>query len=68
MELGNTFLGLGVDVYVGLLPFEGDPMAKAAELGLKNGEQACYKAETDLSALADDIIAGLEAKRDALAI
>ena len=68
VELGNTFLGLGVDVYVGLLPFEGDPMAKAAELGLKNGEQACYKAETDLSALADDIIAGLEAKRDALAI
>ena len=35
---------------------------------LQIGEQACYKAETDLSALADDIIAGLEAKRDALAI
>lgn len=68
VDLGNTFMGLGVDVYVGLLPFEGDPMAKAAELGLKNSEQASFKAETDLDRLADDIIAGLEAKRAALNI
>ncbi len=68
VELGNTFLGLGVDVYVGLLPFEGDPQAKAEELGLKNTEQAAFTAETDLDKLADDIICGLEKKRAALSI
>ena len=68
VELGNTFMGLGVDVYVGLLPFEGDAQAKAAELGLKNSETASFKAETDLQKLAEDIIAGLETKRAALSI
>ena len=68
VELGNTFMGLGVDVYVGLLPFDGDPQTKAGELGLKNAEQASFTAETDLDRLADDIICGLEKKRAALSI
>ena len=68
VELGNTFMGLGVDVFVGLLSADKDPDAKAAELGLKNSETASFKAETSLDKLADDIITCLEKKRDALSI
>ncbi len=66
IELGNTFTGLGVDVYAGVAPFEGSPEDLKASAGLKDGEQASYTISSDLNELADAIIAGIEAKRTAL--
>ena len=68
VELGNTFTGLGVDVYAGVAPFEGsvEDLKKAA--GLKATEQAGYTVSADLGELGAAIVAGLEKKREALGI
>ena len=66
VELGNTFVGLGVDTYVGILPFEGSFEEVFAASGLKNSETASFTVKTDLDELADAIIEGIEKKRAAL--
>lgn len=65
VELGNTFVGLGVDTFIGVLP--GSPADKES-LGLKDGEQAKHTVSADLDELANAILADIEKKREAIAI
>ena len=68
VELGNTFVGLGVDTFVGIMPFEGSLEDVFAASGLKNGENASFTVSADLAQLGDQIIAKIEEKRAALGI
>lgn len=68
VELGNTFVGLGVSTYIGIMPYEGSLEDVIAASGLKNGEKATHTVSSDLNELADAIIAGIEAKRAAIGI
>ena len=68
VELGNTFVGLGVDVYVGIMPFEGTFEEVFAASGLKNGPDAKFTVTVSLDELGDAIVKGLEEKRAALSI
>lgn len=61
VTLGNTFAGLGVDTFIGVLP-------EISVSGLKDGENAKQTASADLNALTDALIADIEAKRAALGI
>ena len=68
VELGNTFVGLGVDTYIGIMPYEGELADVIAASGLKDGEQAKHTVSADLEELGDAIVAGIEAKRAALGL
>ena len=68
VELGNTFVGLGVDTFVGIMPFEGSLEDVFAASGLKNGENASFTVSADLGELGDAMVAKLEEKRKALGI
>ncbi|MDO4344084.1 MAG: hypothetical protein Q4C50_04695 [Eubacteriales bacterium] len=68
VELGNTFVGLGVDTFIGMMPCEGSLEEAAAASGLKDGAEAKHTVSCDLNELCDAIIADIEKKRDAIAI
>ena len=68
VELGNTFTGLGVDTYVGIMPFEGVLEDVIAGSGLKTDQTGKLTVSADLNELGDAIVAGIEAKRAALGI
>ena len=68
VELGNTFVGLGVDTFVGIMPYEGSLEDVIAASGLKDGPEAKFTVSADLKELGDAIIANLEAKRSALGV
>ena len=68
IELGNTFTGLGVDVYAGVAPFEGSAQDLKKAAGLKETDQAGYTVSSDMAELGAAIVAGLEKKREALGI
>ena len=68
VELGNTFAGLGVDVYAGVLPFEGSAEDVMAAAGLKKDAPGKFTASSDLGELGDAIVTGIEQKRAALGI
>ena len=68
VELGNTFAGLGVDTFVGLLSMDGTAEEVKAAAGLKDGEEAVQTVSADLGELGDAIIADIEKKRAALGI
>lgn len=68
VELGNTFVGLGVDTFIGIMPYEGELADVVAASGLKDGAEAKHTVSCDLNELGDAIIANIEKKREALAI
>ncbi|MCD7957913.1 MAG: hypothetical protein LUG93_19610 [Lachnospiraceae bacterium] len=68
VELGNTFAGLGVDTFIGIMPYEGSLEEVFAASGLKNGPDATQTISADLDELADALIADIEKKRAAIAI
>lgn len=68
VALGNAFTGLGVDTFIGIMPYEGDLADVVAASGLKDGEEAKHTVSADLTELGDALIADLENKRKALAI
>lgn len=68
VELGNTFAGLGVDTFIGILPYEGSLEDVIAASGLKNGADATQTVSADLDELADALIADIEKKRAAIEI
>ncbi len=68
VELGNTFVGLGVDTFIGILPYEGSLEDVVAASGLVDGENAKHTVSADLEELGDAIIADIEKKRSAIAI
>ncbi|MCD8015220.1 MAG: hypothetical protein LUG99_19000 [Lachnospiraceae bacterium] len=68
VELGNTFAGLGVDTFIGIMPYEGSLEDVVAASGLKDGPDAKQTVSSDLDALADALIADIEKKRSAIAI
>lgn len=68
VELGNTFVGLGVDTFIGIMPYEGKLEDVIAASGLKDGEQAKHTVSSSLDELGDAIIADIEKKRDALSV
>lgn len=61
VTLGNTFAGLGVDTFIGVIP-------EIAVSGLQDGEHAKQAASADLDQLTDDLIADIEAKRKAIGV
>lgn len=68
VELGNTFVGLGVDTFIGIMPYEGSLEDVIAASGLKDGPEAKHTVSSDLNELGDAIIADIEKKRAAIAI
>ncbi|MCD8105192.1 MAG: hypothetical protein LUF35_09370 [Lachnospiraceae bacterium] len=68
VELGNTFAGLGVDTFIGIMPYEGTLEEVFAASGLKNGPDATQTISADLDELSDALIADIEKKRAAIAI
>lgn len=68
VELGNTFTGLGVDTFIGIMPYEGGLADVIAASGLKDGPQAKHTVSCNLDELGDAIIADIEKKREALTI
>ncbi|MCD8396855.1 MAG: hypothetical protein LUD12_06705 [Lachnospiraceae bacterium] len=68
VELGNTFAGLGVDTFIGIMPYEGYLEDIIAASGLKNGPDATQTVSSNLDELADALIADIEKKRTAIAI
>ncbi len=68
VALGNAFTGLGVDTFIGIMPYEGELADVVAASGLKDGEAAKHTVSADLDELGDALIADLESKRTALAI
>lgn len=68
VELGNTFVGLGVDTFIGIMPYEGSLEDVVAASGLKDGAEAKHTVSADLGELGDAIIADIEKKRNAIAI
>ncbi|MCD8021525.1 MAG: hypothetical protein LUF30_00575 [Lachnospiraceae bacterium] len=68
VELGNTFAGLGVDTFIGIMPYEGALEDVVAASGLKEGPDAKQTVSADLDELADALIADIEKKRAAIAI
>lgn len=53
VELGNTFVGLGVDTFIGIMPYEGSLEDVMAASGLKDGAEAKHTVSADLNELAD---------------
>lgn len=68
VELGNTFVGLGVDTFIGIMPCEGSLADVVAASGLKDGENAVHTVSADLDELFDAVLADLEKKREAAGI
>ena len=68
VELGNTFVGLGVDTFIGIMPYEGSLQDVIAASGLKDGAEAKHTVSASLEELGDAIIADIEKKRSAIAI
>ncbi|MCD7882579.1 MAG: hypothetical protein LUI87_02555 [Lachnospiraceae bacterium] len=68
VELGNTFAGLGVDTFIGIMPYEGSLEEVFAASGLKNGPDATQTISSDLDELSDALIADIEKKRAAIGI
>ncbi|MCD8348305.1 MAG: hypothetical protein LUD16_10270 [Lachnospiraceae bacterium] len=68
VELGNTFAGLGVDTFIGIMPYEGSLDDVIAASGLKNGPDATQTVSSNLDELADALIVDIEKKRSAIAI
>ncbi len=68
VELGNTFVGLGVDTFIGIMPYEGSLEDVIAASGLKDGAEAKHTVSSSLEELGDAIIADIEKKRSAIAI
>ncbi len=68
VELGNTFVGLGVDTFIGIMPYEGSLEDVIAASGLKDGEKAKHTVSSNLDELGDALIADIEKKRAAIAI
>lgn len=68
VELGNTFVGLGVDTFIGIMPYEGSLEDVIAASGLADGAEAKHTVSSDLDQLGDAIIADIESKRQAIAI
>ncbi len=68
VELGNTFVGLGVDTFIGIMPYEGSLEDVVAASGLVDAAEAKHTVSADLAELGDAIIADIEQKRNAIAI
>lgn len=68
VELGNAFTGLGVDTFIGIMPYEGALEDVIAGSGLKDGAEAKHTVSADLNELCDAIISDIEKKRTAIAI
>lgn len=68
VELGNTFAGLGVDTFIGIMPYEGSLEDVIAASGLKDGAEAKHTVSSDLNELGDAILADIEKKRASIAI
>lgn len=68
VELGNTFVGLGVDTFIGIMPYEGALEDVIAASGLKDGAEAKHTVSASLDELGDALLADIEKKREALAI
>ena len=68
VELGNTFVGLGVDTFIGIMPYEGSLEDVIAASGLVDGAEAKHTVSSDLNELGDAILADIEKKRQAIAI
>ncbi|MCC8101996.1 MAG: hypothetical protein LIP11_06950 [Clostridiales bacterium] len=68
VELGNTFAGLGVDTFIGIMPYEGSLEDVIAASGLKNGADATQTVSSNLDELGDALIADIEKKRAAIEI
>lgn len=68
VELGNTFVGLGVDTFIGIMPYEGSLEDVIAASGLKDGAEAKHTVSSDLNELGDAILADIEKKRASIAI
>lgn len=68
VDLGNTFVGLGVDTFIGIMPYEGSLEDVIAASGLKDGAEAKHTVSSDLGELGDAIIEDIERKRSAIAI
>lgn len=68
VELGNTFVGLGVDTFIGIMPYEGSLADVVAASGLVDGAEAKHTVSSSLEELGDAIIADIEKKRSAIAI
>lgn len=68
VELGNTFVGLGVDTFIGIMPYEGSLEDVIAASGLKDGAEAKHTVSADLNELGDAAVKDIEAKRAALGI
>ena len=68
VELGNAFTGLGVDTFIGIMPYEGSLEDVIAASGLKDGAEAKHTVSYDLDELCGAIIADIEKKRASIAI
>lgn len=68
VELGNAFTGLGVDTFIGIMPYEGSLEEVIAASGLKDGAEAKHTVSSDLNELGEAIIADIEKKRASIAI
>ncbi|MCC8137385.1 MAG: hypothetical protein LIO76_04850 [Clostridiales bacterium] len=68
VELGNTFVGLGVDTFIGIMPYEGALEDVIAASGLKDGAEAKHTVSANLDELSDALIADIEKKRQAIEI
>ncbi len=68
VELANTFVGLGVDTFVGIMPYEGSLEDVVKASGLVDGKDAKHTVSADLEELGDAIIADIEKKRSGIAI
>lgn len=68
VELGNTFVGLGVDTFIGIMPYEGELADVIAASGLKDGENAKHTVSADMNELCNALIADIEAKREQIGI
>ncbi|MDO4322437.1 MAG: hypothetical protein Q4C61_07900 [Lachnospiraceae bacterium] len=68
VELGNAFTGLGVDTFIGIMPYEGALEDVIAASGLKDGAEAKHTVSSDLNELCGAMIADIEKKRASIAI
>lgn len=68
VELGNTFVGLGVDTFIGIMPYEGKLEDVVTASGLKDGAEAKHTVSADLKELSQEAVADIERKRSALGL
>lgn len=51
--MATLFVGLGVDTFIGIMPYEGSLEDVVAASGLKDGAEAKHTVSADLNELAD---------------